>query len=168
MVITIKHSGSLVTLSAQGFAAKNSLDNEFTAGAAVLLHAHFVRLLGSEDAALQRLAAFMEALQQRQLAISFEMVTGEPEQWQGLIHSFPFGVVLADWFGTQAQLKWTLWLVTGTGLVTECVLTNHCMIPMCPGRLPWPLGQLSHTEHLLATSAHFTVTWCITECSSCT
>jgi uncharacterized protein (DUF849 family) len=77
MVITIKHSGSLVTLSAQGFAAKNSLDNEFTAGAAVLLHAHFVRLLGSEDAALQRLAAFMAALQQRQLAISFEMVTGE-------------------------------------------------------------------------------------------
>ena len=34
MVITIKHSGSLVTLSgAQGFAAKNSLNNEFTAGA---------------------------------------------------------------------------------------------------------------------------------------
>ncbi len=33
MVITIKHSGSLVTLSgSQGFAAKNSLNNEFTAG----------------------------------------------------------------------------------------------------------------------------------------
>ena len=33
MVITIKHSGSLVTLSGgQGFAAKNSLNNEFTAG----------------------------------------------------------------------------------------------------------------------------------------
>jgi hypothetical protein len=76
MVITIKHSGSLVTLSAQGFAAKNSLDNEFTAGAAVLLQAHFVRLLGSEGAALQRLGEFMEALQQRKLAISFEMVTG--------------------------------------------------------------------------------------------
>jgi hypothetical protein len=76
MVITIKHSGSLITLSAQSFAAKNSLDNEFTAGAAVLMQAHFVRLLGSEAAALQRLAAFMEALQQRQLAISFEMVTG--------------------------------------------------------------------------------------------
>jgi hypothetical protein len=76
MVITIKHSGSLVTLSSQGFAAKNSLDNEFTAGAAVLLQAHFLRLLGSEAAALQRLAALMDALQQRRLAVSFEMVTG--------------------------------------------------------------------------------------------
>lgn len=37
MVITIKHSGSLVTLSGtQGFAAKNSLNNEFTAGRARL------------------------------------------------------------------------------------------------------------------------------------
>jgi hypothetical protein len=76
MVVTIKHSGSLVTLSHQGFAAKNSLDNEFTAGAAVLLQAHFVRLLGSEKAALLRLAAFMAALQQRRLAVGFEMVTG--------------------------------------------------------------------------------------------
>jgi hypothetical protein len=32
MVITIKHSGSLVTLSGSGFAAKNSVGNEFTAG----------------------------------------------------------------------------------------------------------------------------------------
>ncbi len=32
MVITIKHSGSLVTMSGNGFAAKNSLDNEYTAG----------------------------------------------------------------------------------------------------------------------------------------
>eukprot|EP00798_Chlamydomonas_sp_ICE-L_P020785 gene20785-27611_t len=32
MVVTIKHSGSLVTLSSAGFAAKNSVANEFTAG----------------------------------------------------------------------------------------------------------------------------------------
>jgi hypothetical protein len=32
LVATIKHSGSLVTLSSEGFAAKNSLGNEFTAG----------------------------------------------------------------------------------------------------------------------------------------
>lgn len=36
-VVTIKHSGSLVTLSAHGFAAKNSLDNEFTAGGLVVV-----------------------------------------------------------------------------------------------------------------------------------
>lgn len=88
MVVTIKHSGSLVTLSSQGFAAKNSLDNEYSAGAAVLLQAHFVRLLGCEAAAQQRLAALMDALQQRQLAISFEMVTGERSL---LLHAFGFG-----------------------------------------------------------------------------
>jgi len=32
MVVTIKHSGSLVTLSGHGFAAKNSINNAFTAG----------------------------------------------------------------------------------------------------------------------------------------
>ena len=32
MVVTIKHSGSLLTLSAHGFAAKNSIQNDFTAG----------------------------------------------------------------------------------------------------------------------------------------
>jgi hypothetical protein len=33
MVATVKHSGSLVTLSGeQGFASKNSLDNAFTSG----------------------------------------------------------------------------------------------------------------------------------------
>lgn len=80
-MITIKHSGSLVTLSCQGFAAKNSLDNEFTAGAAVLLQTHFVRLLKAQDAAEQRLAALVAALQDRQLAVSFEMVTGG---WAGL------------------------------------------------------------------------------------
>jgi hypothetical protein len=34
LVVTIKHSGSLVTLSGEGFAAKNSVGNEFTAGEA--------------------------------------------------------------------------------------------------------------------------------------
>jgi hypothetical protein len=34
----------------------------------------------SEAAALQRLAAFMDAVQQRQLAVSFEMETGEGQQ----------------------------------------------------------------------------------------
>ena len=32
LVATIKHSGSLVTLSALGWASKNSLGNEYTAG----------------------------------------------------------------------------------------------------------------------------------------
>jgi hypothetical protein len=32
MVVTVKHSGSLVTLSGHGFAAKNSVGNTFTAG----------------------------------------------------------------------------------------------------------------------------------------
>lgn len=32
MVVTVKHSGSLVTLSGHGFAAKNSVGNAFTAG----------------------------------------------------------------------------------------------------------------------------------------
>lgn len=38
MVVTIKHSGSLVTLSANGFASKNSIQNEFTAGEVEQLH----------------------------------------------------------------------------------------------------------------------------------
>lgn len=38
MVVTIKHSGSLVTLSGEGFAAKNSLANPFTAGTRVCVH----------------------------------------------------------------------------------------------------------------------------------
>jgi hypothetical protein len=32
MVVSVKHSGSLLTLSRHGFAAKNSIQNEFTAG----------------------------------------------------------------------------------------------------------------------------------------
>lgn len=75
MLITIKHSGSLVTLSQDGFAAKNSLDNEFTAGAALLLQTHFQRLLGFEQG-LQRLKDFMDMLHQKRLAFSFEMITG--------------------------------------------------------------------------------------------
>lgn len=79
-MVTIKHSGSLVTLSSQGFAAKNSLDNAYTSGAALLLQAHFERLSGSRAAGQQRLVELMAALKSRQLAISFEMVTGGFEQ----------------------------------------------------------------------------------------
>jgi len=78
MVVTIKHSGSLVTLSgSQGFAAKNSLDNEFTAGATALLSAHFQRVCGGDKAAADaRLAALMTTLTERNVTVSFEMVTG--------------------------------------------------------------------------------------------
>lgn len=78
MVATIKHSGSLITLSGvQGFAAKNSLDNEFTAGAAALLQAHYMRLSkGDAVAAQARLASLMDTLRRRHMALSFEMVTG--------------------------------------------------------------------------------------------
>ncbi|WIA17822.1 hypothetical protein OEZ85_009328 [Tetradesmus obliquus] len=110
MVVTIKHSGSLVTLSSQGFAAKNSLDNEYSAGAAVLLQAHFVRLLGCEAAAQQRLAALMDALQQRQLAISFEMVTG----CHGHHGQLPAGEYLvatsAHTAGSSGQPEFLSWL----------------------------------------------------------
>ena len=44
MVATIKHSGSLNTLSHNLMGAKNSIDNEFTAVAIMLLHAHYHRL----------------------------------------------------------------------------------------------------------------------------
>lgn len=44
MVATIKHSGSLATLSHDLMGAKNSVCNEFTAAAVVLLRAHFQRL----------------------------------------------------------------------------------------------------------------------------
>jgi hypothetical protein len=77
MVVTIKHSGSLVTLSSSGFAAKNSLDNAFTSGAALLLVAHYMRLKKEQRLAEQQLLALMGALKERRMAISFEMVTGE-------------------------------------------------------------------------------------------
>jgi hypothetical protein len=74
MVITIKHSGSLVTLSANGFAAKNSVDNEYTAGGEALLLAHYQRMYGEQ--AQQKLQALVDDMRQRKLAVSFEMVTG--------------------------------------------------------------------------------------------
>ena len=50
MVITIKHSGSLVTLSGtQGFAAKNSLNNEFTAGISFLFPTMQITLIPSDS-----------------------------------------------------------------------------------------------------------------------
>jgi cell division septation protein DedD len=44
MVATVKHSGSLNTLSHALMGAKNSIDNEFTGVAILLLHAHYARL----------------------------------------------------------------------------------------------------------------------------
>ena len=77
MVVTIKHSGSLVTLSSSGFAAKNSIDNSFTAGAALLLQAHYMRLLGGDVSRVElQLQVLMGALEERKMAVSFEMVTG--------------------------------------------------------------------------------------------
>jgi len=75
MVITVKHSGSLVTLSSQGFAAKNSLANAFTAGGEALLLAHFKRV--APDDWQRRLEGLRAALGDSGLAISFELVTGE-------------------------------------------------------------------------------------------
>lgn len=105
MVVTIKHSGSLVTLSGSvGFAAKNSLDNEYTAGAALVLYAHYLRLEGlkgpqggpqggvdggtegstwggqeggtAHESASARLSTLMTDLVAQDMALSFEMVTG--------------------------------------------------------------------------------------------
>jgi hypothetical protein len=66
----------------QGFAAKNSLDNHYTAGAAALLRAHYERSCGCSgdgaggDAALAALRRLMVSLEERRMAVSFEMVTG--------------------------------------------------------------------------------------------
>jgi hypothetical protein len=46
MVVTIKHSGSLNTLSHNLMGAKNSIKNEYTAAGILLLHAHYRRLSG--------------------------------------------------------------------------------------------------------------------------
>ncbi|KAF5835395.1 hypothetical protein DUNSADRAFT_7480 [Dunaliella salina] len=75
MVVTIKHSGSLVTLSGNGFAAKNSVGNAFTEGAQTLLQAHFDRVFGSGQGPA-KLASLMALLRARRMAVSFEMVTG--------------------------------------------------------------------------------------------
>ncbi|GFH27936.1 uncharacterized protein HaLaN_26333 [Haematococcus lacustris] len=75
LVVTVKHSGSLTTLSSRGFAAKNSLDNEYTAGAMLLLRTHFQRMHGPQHY-LERLQRFMGVLKERRMAVSFEMVTG--------------------------------------------------------------------------------------------
>ncbi|GLI67104.1 hypothetical protein VaNZ11_011309 [Volvox africanus] len=77
-IITIKHSGSLVTLSYDGgWAAKNSISNEFTAGGAALLRAHYERRHPNDPtaaaASLERLFKVMTA---RRLCLCFEMVTG--------------------------------------------------------------------------------------------
>lgn len=44
MVATVKHSGSLNTLSHTLMGAKNSTDNQFTGVGILLLHAHYARL----------------------------------------------------------------------------------------------------------------------------
>ncbi|KIZ00475.1 hypothetical protein MNEG_7483 [Monoraphidium neglectum] len=87
MVVTIKHSGSLVTLSAgqvgagagQGWRVSCWLE---PAGAAALLRAHYERSCGCSgdgaggDAALAALRRLMVSLEERRMAVSFEMVTG--------------------------------------------------------------------------------------------
>jgi hypothetical protein len=75
-VITIKHSGSLVTLSADGFAAKNSVNNAFTAAGALLLLTHYQRLCGDQGEAEQKVQRLLAALREQHLVVSFEMVTG--------------------------------------------------------------------------------------------
>ncbi|KAG2437038.1 hypothetical protein HYH02_011301 [Chlamydomonas schloesseri] len=76
-VVTIKHSGSLVTLSWDGgWAAKNSVANEFTAGGAALLRAHYDRRNpGNPAAAAAELQRLFDVMRQRRLCFSFEMVT---------------------------------------------------------------------------------------------
>lgn len=84
MVLTLKHSGSLVTLSGDGFAAKNSLANTYTAGAALLLQAHYARAEGGcMQAGAARAAALLTVLCRRKLAIAFELVTGEKQADKG-------------------------------------------------------------------------------------
>lgn len=46
MQITTKHSGSLITLSADAIGAKNSVGNSYTNGARLLLYEHFRRCWG--------------------------------------------------------------------------------------------------------------------------
>ncbi|KAG2429799.1 hypothetical protein HXX76_010583 [Chlamydomonas incerta] len=76
-VVTIKHSGSLVTLSWDGgWAAKNSVANEFTAGGAALLRAHYDRRHpGNPAAAAAELQRLFDVMRERRLSLSFEMVT---------------------------------------------------------------------------------------------
>ncbi|KXZ53709.1 hypothetical protein GPECTOR_6g626 [Gonium pectorale] len=75
-VVTVKHSGSLVTLSAEGgWAAKNSVGNEYTAGGAALLRAHYERRAGGDPGAAQAaLDRLFRVMAERRLALSFEMV----------------------------------------------------------------------------------------------
>ncbi|GIM05298.1 hypothetical protein Vretimale_9759, partial [Volvox reticuliferus] len=77
-IITIKHSGSLVTLSYDGgWAAKNSVSNEFTAGGAALLRAHYERRHPNDPAAATAsLDQLFKVMAARRLCLSFEMVTG--------------------------------------------------------------------------------------------
>lgn len=46
MVVTIKHSGSLITMSADTFGAKNSINNDFTACGMLVINEHFKRAWG--------------------------------------------------------------------------------------------------------------------------
>lgn len=57
MVATVKHSGSLATLSHDLVGAKNSVRNEFTAVAVVLLRAHYERLATQDRYAAHAAAA---------------------------------------------------------------------------------------------------------------
>eukprot|EP01025_Chloroclados_australasicus_P016985 TRINITY_DN18671_c0_g1_i1.p1 TRINITY_DN18671_c0_g1~~TRINITY_DN18671_c0_g1_i1.p1 ORF type:complete len:398 (+),score=18.44 TRINITY_DN18671_c0_g1_i1:116-1195(+) len=75
MVVTIKHSGSLVTLSPVIAGAKNSVDNDFAHSGIVLLAAHYRRLAG-ERAWKAKLENLMKALSQQRISLSFEAVTG--------------------------------------------------------------------------------------------
>ncbi|GFR51493.1 hypothetical protein Agub_g13855, partial [Astrephomene gubernaculifera] len=76
-VVTLKHSGSLVTLSPEGgWAAKNSVGNEYTAGGAALLSAHYARLHpGNPPAAAAALQRLFAVQRERRISLAFEMVT---------------------------------------------------------------------------------------------
>jgi hypothetical protein len=61
MVVSIKHSGSLSTLSYNLIGAKNSINNIFTSTAVILLHAHYQRLPGMSCAPVTCFCVWMHA-----------------------------------------------------------------------------------------------------------
>ncbi|GMH43609.1 hypothetical protein BSKO_11531 [Bryopsis sp. KO-2023] len=73
MVVTIKHSGSLVTMSSDAFGGKNSVNNEFTKCGMIVFNEHFKRICGAE--ADDQMSELIRELEERGLALSFECCT---------------------------------------------------------------------------------------------
>eukprot|EP00892_Ulva_mutabilis_P003737 jgi/Ulvmu1/1735/UM117_0012.1 len=75
MLVTVKHSGSLATLSYNLMGAKNSQGNIYTAVAILLLKAHYQRVAVSAGVEPEQLMSkLFEAMQSGRVSVSFETV----------------------------------------------------------------------------------------------